>query len=405
MDRPRRKSGIASRIKGLAFLEAPASIFSGTFPLRRHGQMDEHAHGFAPRAALVRPGAQPPLSAHQKDRMTPFSSPLSRRCFHALGASVLALPTLAWAQAGAAASYPNQPVKVIVPFSPGGGTDALARLTGLKMADSLKQPFIIDNRVGASGMIGTTAVAKAPPDGYTITVGLSTSLLINQFLYAKMPYDTQKDLSMVYRIAAGTQILAVKPSLPVKNGTELMAYIKANKGKLSYGSYGAGSTPHLFGAYLNHVTGGEMNHVPYKGEAPMNQDFLGGQIDMAWVSAAAAKQHILAGKMKAIGINAAQPMKALPNVPTLKEAGMTDPVFQMEGWLGMAVPAKVPRDIQEKLAAEVRKALQDPEVQRKIEDMGFRPVLNSGPEAFTAEYKQQMPKWAELVKISGAKLD
>ncbi|MFT3777060.1 MAG: tripartite tricarboxylate transporter substrate-binding protein [Ottowia sp.] len=335
--------------------------------------------------------------------MTIFSSLVSRRCLQVLGATAVALPGLAWAQG--AASWPSKPVAVIVPFSPGGGTDALARVIGQKLADSLKQPFLVDNRVGASGMIGTTAVAKAAGDGYTFTVGLSTSLLINQFLYAKMPYDTQKDLAMVYRIAAGTQILAVKPSLPVKNGTELLAYIKANKGKLAYGSYGAGSTPHLFGAYLDHITGGQMNHVPYKGEAPMNQDFLGGQLDMAWVSAAAAKQFIESGKLRAIGVNATERMKALPNVPTLKEAGMTDPVFSMEGWLAAAMPAKAPKDIQDKLAAEIRKALQDPAVQGKIEDMGFRPVLDSSPEKFTAEYKAQLPKWAELVKISGAKLD
>lgn len=301
--------------------------------------------------------------------------------------------------------YPNKPVRIINPFSPGGSLDQVARALAKHMSAELGQSVLVDNRPGAGGSIGIEAVAKAPPDGYTITVGLSTSLLINQFLYAKMPYDAQKDLAMVYRLAAGTQILAVKPSLPVKNGTELLAYIKANKGKLSYGSYGAGSTPHLFGAYLNHITNGEMNHVPYKGEAPMNQDFLGGQIDMAWVSAAAAKQHILAGKMKPIGVNATERMKALPDVPTLKESGITDPVFQMEGWLAVAVPAKVPKEIQDKLAAEIRKAMQDPEVQRKIEEMGFRPVLNSNPETFTAEYKQQLPKWAELVKISGAKLD
>lgn len=335
--------------------------------------------------------------------MTMPSSFLTRRRFQALGLGALALPVLSQAQT--AASWPSRPVTVIVPFSPGGGTDVLARVIGLKLATALKQPFLVDNRVGASGMIGTTAVAKAPPDGYTFTVGLSTSLLINQFLYAKMPYDTQKDLAMVYRLAAGTQILAVRPGLPVKNGTELMAYIKANKGKLAYGSYGAGSTPHLFGAYLSHITGGEMNHVPYKGEAPMNQDFLGGQLDMGWVSAAAARQHIEAGKLKAIGVNSPRPMKVLPNVPTLYAAGMTDPVFQMEGWLAVAMPAKVPKDIQDKLAAEIRKAMQDPEVQRKIEDMGFGPVLDSSPEAFTAEYRQQLPKWAELVRISGAKLD
>lgn len=332
------------------------------------------------------------------------SHPISRRRFQALGAAALALP--GWARAAAdAASWPSKPVTVIVPFSAGGGTDSLARIIGKKLADSLKQPFIIDNRAGASGMIGTAAVAKAAPDGYTLTVGISTSLLINQFLYSKMPYDPQKDLAMVYRLAAGTQVLVVKPDLPVKNGTELVAYIKANKGKLNYGSYGAGSAPHLFGAYLSHITDGNMNHVPYKGEAPMNQDFLGGHLDLTWVSAGAAGQFIKAGKMKAIGVNAAEPAKTLPGVPTLKEAGLTDPVFQIEGFLAMAAPAKVPKEIQDKLAAEIRKAMQDPDVPNKIEELGYRPVLDSSPETFTAEYRKQAPMWAELVKISGAKLD
>ena len=340
--------------------------------------------------------------------MTLLSAPLSRRRFHALGASALAVSALAapaLAQAQAAADWPNKAVTIIVPYQAGGGTDALARLIAQKLADSLKQPFLVDNRGGAGGIIGTSAVAKAKPDGYTLTVGLATSLLANQYLYTKLPYDPNKDLAMVYRLAQGLQVLAVKPSIPAKNGTELMAYIKANKGKLSYGSYGQGSTPHLWGAYLDHLTGGDMTHVAYKGEAPMIQDFLGGQIDMAWVSLATGKQHMEIGKLKPIGVNAPMKAEALPGVPTLKDAGMTDPVFQLFGWLAMAAPAKTPKDIQDKLAAAIREAMKDPEVQRKVVDMGFIPVLDSGPDKFTAEYNAEKPKWADLVKISGAKLD
>ncbi|MFT3777059.1 MAG: tripartite tricarboxylate transporter substrate binding protein [Ottowia sp.] len=336
--------------------------------------------------------------------MTASSSSLSRRRFHALGASALAWPVLASAQEGAAA-YPSRPVTLMVPYQAGGGTDALARLIALKLADSLKRPFVVENKGGAGGIIGTSAVAKAKPDGYTLIVGLATSLLANQYLYAKLPYDPNKDLAMVYRLAQGLQVLAVKPSLPVKNGTELLAYIKANKGKLSYGSYGQGSTPHLWGAYLSHLTDGDMAHVAYKGEAPMIQDFLGGQIDMAWVSLATGKQHMEAGKLKPIGVNAPMKAQGLPNVPTLKDAGLTDPVFQLFGWLALAAPAKTPKDIQEKLAAAIREAMKDPEVQRKIVDMGFIPVLDSGPDKFAAEYVAERPKWAELVKVSGAKLD
>jgi tripartite-type tricarboxylate transporter receptor subunit TctC len=341
--------------------------------------------------------------------MSVSRSLLTRRQFQTLTAAsgaALAVPGLAHAQAAnAAAGYPNKPVRIIVPFTPGGGTDALARLIGQKLQTSLGQPFVIDNRPGASGIIGTDAVAKAAPDGYTLSFGLSTSLLINQFLFSKLPYNPQKDLEMLYCVADGTTVLVAKAGLPVKNGGELLAYIKANKGKLSYGSYGQGSFPHLMGAYLNHISDGDLNHVAYKGESPMIQDLLGGQFDFCWASAINTKQHIATGKLKAIGINASQPMSALPGVPTLKDSGLKEAPFAMVGWLAMAVPAKTPKAIQEKLAAEIRTALKDPEVRRKVEEMGFGPIDNSGPDAFTADYKRELPRWQELVKLSGAKLD
>lgn len=331
---------------------------------------------------------------------------LTRRRFQSVAAAsgaAFAVPVLA--QTNPANGYPNKAVRVIVPFAPGGGTDALARLIGQKLNTSLGQPFLIDNKPGASGIIGTDAVAKAAPDGYTLNFGLSTSLLINQFLFSKLPYNPQKDLDMLYRVADGTTVMVANPKLPVKTGAELMAYIKANKGKLSYGSYGLGSFPHLVGAYLDHITQGGMNHVAYKGEAPMIQDLLGGQFDFCWASAVNTKQHIAAGKLTAIGISGPKRMPTMPEVPTLKESGMTDPVFQMVGWLAMAVPAKTPKEIQEKLAAEIRAALKDPEVRRKVEEMGFGVVDNSGPAAFAADYKRELPRWQELVKVSGAKLD
>ena len=335
------------------------------------------------------------------------SASISRRQFQTLAAvsgASLAVPSLTHAQ-DAAAGYPSKAVRVIVPFAPGGGTDALARLIGQKLQASLGQPFVIDNRPGASGIIGTDAVAKAAPDGYTLNFGLSTSLLMNQFLFTKLPYNPQKDLDMLYRAAEGVTVLVAKAGLPVKTGGDLLAYIKANKGKLSYGSYGQGSFPHLMGAYLNHISDGGMNHVAYKGESPMIQDLLGGQFDFCWSSAINTKQHIASGKLKAIGINAPYTVPALPGVPALKDSGLKEAPFSMVGWLALAVPAKTPKAIQEKLAAEIRAAMKDPEVRRKIEDMGFGPIDNSGPDAFAADYKRELPRWQELVKLSGAKLD
>ena len=338
-------------------------------------------------------------------------SSLSRRAVTwAVTASALTgtaglLATFNTAQAQQAAVYPTKAIRIVVPFPAGGTQDVLMRMVAEPLAQRLKQPIVVENRGGAAGNLGADVVAKAAPDGYTLNFGLSTSLLINQFLFAKLPYNPQKDLDMLYRVADGVTVLVAKAGLPVKNGAELVAYIKANKGKLSYGSYGQGSFPHLMGAYLDHVTGGGMNHVAYKGEAPMIQDLLGGQFDLCWSSAINTKQHIASGKLKAIGINAPYTVAALPGVPALKDSGMKEAPFSMVGWLAMAVPAKTPKAIQEKLAAEIRAAIADPEVRRKIEDMGFGPIANSGPEAFAADYKRELPRWQELVKLSGAKLD
>ncbi|SEB00628.1 tripartite tricarboxylate transporter substrate binding protein [Variovorax sp. YR216] len=303
-----------------------------------------------------------------------------------------------------AQTYPTKPIKLVVPFPAGGATDVLARVIGEKMAASMGQPVIVDNRAGAAGIIGTDAVAKAAPDGYTIVLSLSNSLLTNQFLYEKLPYDPQRDLTMVYQIAAAPLVLVVHPSVPVKTAPELLKYVSANKGKVAYGSYGIGAYPHLAGAHMSLTQQADMNHVAYKGEAPMITDLISGQIQMAFASALVAKPHIEAGKLRAIGVSGERRMSVLPNVPTLAEQGLKDEAYRVTGWLAIAVPAKTPQPIVQRIADEVRKATQQPDVQTRIAAMGFE-VKDSSPEAFAAAYKQERPVWERLIKQSGAKLE
>ena len=326
---------------------------------------------------------------------------ITRRALHC-GIASLALAattTAAWAQA-----YPSKPIRMVVPFAAGGATDVLARVVGEKMAAGLGQPVIIDNKPGAAGIIGTDAVAKAPADGYTLVLALSNSLLTNQFLYQKLPYDTQRDLTLVYQIATAPLVLVVHPSVPVKSGPELLKYVAANKGKVAYGSYGVGAYPHLAGAHMSLTQKAEMNHVAYKGESPMLQDLIGGQIQMAFASALVAKPHIEAGKLKAIGVSGERRMATLPDVPTLAEQGLADEAYRVTGWLAIAMPAGTPKPIVQRIAEEVGKATRQPDVQARVAAMGFD-LKESSPEAFAAVYKKESPVWERLIKDSGAKLE
>ncbi len=306
----------------------------------------------------------------------------------------------AWAQP----AYPSKPIRMVVPFAAGGATDVLARVIGEKMAASLGQPVVIDNKPGAAGIIGTDAVAKAAPDGYTLVLALSNSLLTNQFLYQKLPYDTQRDLTLVYQIATAPLVLVVHPSVPVKTGPELLKYVAANKGKVAYGSYGVGAYPHLAGAHMSLSQKAEMNHVAYKGESPMLQDLIGGQIQMAFASALVAKPHIEAGKLKAVGVSGERRMATLPNVPTLAEQGLDDEAYRVTGWLAVAMPAGTPKPIVARIAEEVGKATRQPDVQQRVAAMGFD-LKESSPEAFSAVYRKESPIWERLIKDSGAKLE
>ena len=303
-----------------------------------------------------------------------------------------------------AQTYPSKPIKVVVPFAPGGATDVLARVLAEKMAVGLGQPLVIDNKPGAAGIIGTDAVAKAAPDGYTLLLGLSNSMLTNQFLYTKLPYSPERDIAPVYQIAIAPLVLVAHPSVPVATGPELLKYIAANKGKVSYGSYGTGAYPHLAGAYMSQSQNADMSHVAYRGEAPMVQDLLGGQIQIAFASALQVKAHIDAGKLKAIGVSGERRMGTLPNVPTLAEQGLNDEAYRVAGWLAVGAPAGTPPAILERIATEVRKATEQPDVAQRIAAMGFD-VQSSSPVQFAAAMAKERPVWERLIKASGAKLD
>jgi len=322
-----------------------------------------------------------------------------RACAGLFAGAALVLATGAHAQ-----SYPSKPIRIVVPFAPGGATDILARLLAERMAPRLGQPVIVDNKAGAAGIVGTDSVAKSAPDGHTLVLGLSNSLLTNQFLYEKLPYDTQRDLVLVSQIATAPLLLVVHPSVPANTAPELLQYISRNKGKVAYGSYGIGAYPHLAGAYMNDALKADMSHVPYKGEAPMMQDLLGGQIQMAYASALQAKPHIDAGKIKAIGVTGEHRIAVMPNVPTLLEQGLKEDVYRLTGWLAFAAPAGTPPAVVKRVADELRFACEQPDVKARIAAMGFE-LKASTPEAFATAYKRELPVWERLVKISGAKLD
>ncbi|MDR3065982.1 MAG: tripartite tricarboxylate transporter substrate binding protein [Comamonas sp.] len=309
----------------------------------------------------------------------------------------------ALAQAGKP-SWPGKPVRVVVPFNAGGATDIMARTIGEVLAKRLGQPVVVDNKAGAAGILGTDAVAKAAPDGHTLLLSLSTSMLINQFLYAKLPYNPQKDIALITQVAAAPVTLVVHPSVPASNMKELLAYVKANKGKLSYGSWGVGSYAHLAGAYMSKTMDADMNHAAYKGEAPMIQELIGGQLQLCFSSALNTKPFIDSGRLKAIGVTGKERMEILPRLPTIFEQGVTDDAYSIYGWVAMGAPAGTPREVVDQLYGHLREIIKDPRVLERITGAGFIPMMNS-PQAFRENYQRDMPIWKTLVEQAGARLD
>ena len=305
--------------------------------------------------------------------------------------------TLAFAQA-----YPNKPVRLVVPFPPGGTTDILARSVAQKLYEAWGQQVLIDNRPGAGGNIGTEIVAKAVPDGYTLLMGTVGTHAINSSLYSRLPFDPVKDFAPVTLVASVPNVLVVHPSLPAKSVKELIALIKAKPGELTFASSGNGTSIHLAGELFKSMTGTTMLHIPYKGSAPALTDLLGGQTNMMFDNLPSSIQHIKSGKLRALAVTSSHRSSALPDVPTVAESGV--PGFEASSWFGVLAPAGTPREIVNKINADIVKALSAPEIRERLSGQGAEPVGNT-PEQFAAYIKAESAKWAKVVKESGAKVD
>ncbi len=304
----------------------------------------------------------------------------------------------------AQSAWPTKPVKLVVPFNPGGATDLIARTLAEALSKRIGQPVIVENKGGAAGVLGTSAVTNAQADGYTFLLSLSTSMLINQFLYTKLPYNPQKDLLMLSQIAGAPVTLVVHPSIPANTMPELLAYAKANKGKLSYGSWGVGSYAHLAGAYMSKTTESDMVHVAYKGESPMIQDLIGGNIQVCFSSAINTRPFIESGRVKVIGVTGTTRMEILPQVPTLHEQGVTDDAYSIFGWVALGAPAGLPQNIVDTLYGHLKEIIKEPQMLERIKGAGFIPMMNS-PQDFQRNYQRDMPIWKALVETADAKLD
>ena len=308
---------------------------------------------------------------------------------------------LTFAGAAAAQAYPNKPLRMVVPFPPGAGTDMLARTIAAKLADSMGQPVVVENKPGGGATIGTDVVAKSAPDGYTLLLS-TTSHAINPSVYAKLPYDTLKDFVTVTQVATVPTVLVVHPSVPANTIKELVAYAKANPGKLNMGSASSGTVFHLAGEYLKSQAGIDMVHVPFKGGGPAMTALLGGQVNVLFETTLTVQPQVKAGKLRALAVGSARRAPSFPEVPTVAESGF--PGFSAENWYGVYAPAGTPRDIVMKLNTEIIKALNLPDVKERFASQGAELIGNT-PEQHAGFLKTEMDKWEKIAKLSNAKAD
>jgi tripartite-type tricarboxylate transporter receptor subunit TctC len=315
----------------------------------------------------------------------------------------LAALALAFIAAGASAQdYPRKPIRLLVPFPPGGGTDFLSRVVATKLSERLNWVIVPDNKPGAGGNIGLDLASKAAPDGYTMVTGQADNLAVNPWLYRDLPYDPIKSFAPVAVLADTPIVLVVAAQSPFKTVAELVAAAKANPGKLNFASTGIGTVPHLTGELFQTAAGIKIQHVPYKGASPAMADLMGGQVDMSMASAPSVFSLVDSGKLRAIAVTSAKRASAFPETPTLMEAGYKD--FDLSVWYGYLVPAGTPQAVVTRLNTEVNKALSAPDIRERIEKFGANPVGGT-PDAFAARIKADHAKWERIVKDSGAKLE
>jgi len=306
------------------------------------------------------------------------------------------------AAAAFAQDYPAKPLRLIVPFPPGGGNDTVARVIAQRMSPALGQPVVVDNRPGAGGSVGAEAVAKAPADGYTLFLAGVGSHAVNPNLHPKLPYDPVKDFAPITLIASAPSVLVVNPSIPARNVAEFTAYARANPGKLNYASNGNGSAAQLAATMYESMAGVRMVHVPYKGIAPALTDLLNGEVQLMFGTIVALVPHLQAGKLRALAVTSRKRSVLLPDVPTLAESGLPD--YQAGSWYGVLAPAGTPRPIIERLHGTIVKALQQPDVAQRLAAEGAE-VIGSTPEEFGAHIKAELARVAEVVRAAGIKIE
>jgi len=313
-------------------------------------------------------------------------------------AAACLLPLAALAQG----NYPDKPIKLVVPFAPGGVTDTSGRLIAEALSRRLGQQVVVENKAGASGNIGTQGVASAAPDGYTLVLGFDGTLVINPHVFSPFPFDTLKDLAPVGKIGDATLILVAHPSLPVKTLQELIAYSKKDPKGVSYGTSGVGGTPHIAGELLNQQTGANLVHVPYKGGGQAMSDALGGNIPLVYTAVAGAHQYVKTGKLNAIAVSSAKRSSSLPDVPTFIESGVAG--FEVSSWVGILAPAQTPRPIVDRLNRELNAVLASPEIVEKLATLGITATPGT-PDAFAAQIRADLAKYGKVVKAAGIKAE
>ena len=301
-----------------------------------------------------------------------------------------------------AQEYPTKPIRLVITYPPGGNTDLVGRALALKLGEFMGQQVVVDNRGGAGGVLGSMITAQSAPDGYTIMLGTSAGMVINPLLSRKLTYDPVKDFAPVSMVVIVPQLLVINPQLPVKNVRELIAFAKAKPGYLNAGSSGVGTPNHFGTELLKWLAGVDIVHVPYKGGAPALTDLLGGQIQMAFSSVPAVLPHIKAGRLVALGVGSAKRSPALPNIPTIAEAGV--PGYEYTTWYGIFAPAKTPRTLIARLNAEIVKAMETPDIKDRFTALGGDPDPGT-PEELRAYMANESAKWAKIIKAANIRIE
>ncbi len=335
-----------------------------------------------------------------------FSSFTPNRRLALSGIALAAISFIA-SPVGAQTGWPNKPVRIVVPFAPGGTTDILARAVAPELAKAFGQPFVVDNRAGAGGNVGADLVAKSPADGYTLLMGTVGTHGINKSLYAKMPFDPQKDFAPITLVAGVPNVMVMNTEKAAKLGINSVAdfvkYAKANPGKLSMASSGNGTSIHLAGELFKSKNGIFMTHIPYRGSGPALLDMIGGNVDVMFDNLPSAMPQIKGGKLKAFAVTSAERSAAMPELPTVEEAGKLKG-FEASSWFGLLAPAGTPPEIVSRIQQEVAKALATPAIKEKMLSQGAIPSGNT-PQQFSQLIDSEITKWAQVVKASGAKVD